>query len=90
MTSPNFFKMTATAAPALPGKLSRLLASHAVTLPAGKMSVVELDKILARTKMSTCVNAGVNGCQGAGAKWSRLSPWKGGRAAPFPWRQLAV
>jgi len=56
MTTPDFFRLTAdganAAAPALPGKLTRLLASHDVKLPAGKVTVQALDRLLAGTSMS--------------------------------------
>jgi len=56
LTSPHFFKMTATtdpAAPALPARLTRLAASAGVTLPTSKITVQALDKLLAGAKLST-------------------------------------
>jgi hypothetical protein len=56
MTAPGFFAtMNATAdKPALPGRISRLMASHDVAVPTtGKVTVQALDKLLAGTTMST-------------------------------------
>jgi hypothetical protein len=50
LTTPAFFRMTAdadkTTAPALPVRLTRLLAAADVSLPASKVTVAALDRLL--------------------------------------------
>ena len=62
MTSPHFFKITATAdKPALPPQIGRMLANADVTLPAGRMTVAQLDRLLADKKLSTSDRMNVKG-----------------------------
>jgi hypothetical protein len=62
LTSPHFFKITATAdKPALPSAIGRLLASNSVTLPPGRMTVAQVDKLLNATAMKPVDRMNVKG-----------------------------
>jgi len=65
MTTPHFFRLTAdadrSAPPALPPQLSRIVARAGVTLPDGKMSVPELDKLLAASSLTTVQKIDIKG-----------------------------
>jgi hypothetical protein len=59
LNSPHVSKTTAyrgpssPSSPALPLQINRLLASNAVSLPAGRMTIAQVDKLLGATKMTT-------------------------------------
>jgi hypothetical protein len=67
MTSPGFFqKMNATVdssptSPNLPPQIGRMLAAADVTLPSGRMTVAQVDKLLADKKLSTADRMNVKG-----------------------------
>ena len=61
MTSPHVSKTTtyrgpsspsSPSSPSLPPQIGRLLASNSVSLPVGRMTVAQVDKLLGDTKMS--------------------------------------
>ena len=58
LTSPHVSKTTtyrgpsSPSSPSLPPQIGRLLASNSVTLPAGRLTVAQVDKLLGVTKMS--------------------------------------